>query len=54
MFIHTVIAIRNPDDKYQKMMVAGRATMYLILWVKFRRRNKLPKNPHISEATLIQ
>jgi hypothetical protein len=36
------------------MTVAGKAMMYRILCVKFRRRKRLPRKPQIREATLIQ
>lgn len=54
MFMHRVMAIRNPEERYQRIMVAGRAMMYRILCVKLRRRKRLPKKPQIRDATLIQ
>jgi hypothetical protein len=30
MSIHAVIAMRNPEERYQKMIVAGNAMMYRI------------------------
>jgi|TARA_R110002003_G_scaffold296_5_gene18646 hypothetical protein len=54
MFMHAVIPIRKPDDRYQRMIERGRATIYRMRCVKFRRRNRLPRNPHIRDATLIQ
>jgi hypothetical protein len=52
--MHAVKAIKNPDERYQNTIVAGRAMMYRIRCVKLSNKNKLPKNPHIKEATLIQ
>lgn len=39
-----------PVAKYQRMIVAGRATIYRIRRVKLQRRNMLPMKPHASEA----
>jgi hypothetical protein len=54
MFMHAVIPIRNPDDRYQRTIETGRAMIYRMRCVKFNRRNKFPRNPHIRDATLIQ
>jgi hypothetical protein len=52
--IPAVPAISRPELTYQHAIVAGSATIYLILCVKFNNRNKLPTKPHISDTTLIQ
>jgi hypothetical protein len=54
MSIHAVIAIRNPDERYQNTIVAGSAMIYRIRCVKFSNKKRLPMNPQISDATLIQ
>jgi len=54
MFMHAVIAIKKPEDRYQNTIVVGNATMYRILCVKFSNKNKLPRKPQMSDATLIQ
>ena len=38
-----------PVAKYHEIIVAGNAMIYLILCVKFNRRQKLPKNPQPRE-----
>jgi hypothetical protein len=52
--MQAVIPIKNPVERYQRIMVAGRAMMYRILCVKFRRRNRFPRKPQIREATFSQ
>lgn len=54
MSMHTVIAIKNPDDRYQNMIVAGRAIIYRIRCVKLSSKNRFPRKPHIKDATFIQ
>ena len=47
-----VMPIRKPVARYQKMIVAGRAIVYRMRWVKLKRRKTLPRKPQIREATL--
>jgi hypothetical protein len=39
-----------PVAKYQRIIVAGKATIYRIRRVKLNSRKMLPTNPHASEA----
>ena len=41
-----------PVAKYHRIMVMGRATMYLIRLVKLKRRKTLPTKPQTSEVAL--
>jgi hypothetical protein len=54
MFMHAVIAMSSPDARYQHTIVAGRAMIYRIRCVKFRSKNRFPRNPLISDTTLSQ